>query len=311
MSTMTDITAPGRAGRTPGSRVWWRRNAIWYAFVLPAFLLYALFVLYPFLESIRLSFTDWNGADRIKTFVGFDNYAALARDPEMWGALVNNLVMVTFGAPLAVLLGLIFALLLHDKPAGHTIFRTVFFMPLVLAPLVVGFIWVWILASRYGLLANTLDAFGVDRTAPRGGWLGNPDFALYAIIAAWVWSNAGFYFVILNAGLQNVDDDLLAAARIDGARGAKRFWHVTLPQIRPVLTVVLVLALAAAFKIFDLVYVMTGGGPANSTELLATYIYDKAFLESSVGYGAALSCVLAAIILLISLGVIWWRERGR
>ena len=312
---MSDITqdrldAPV-VDNAPGWRFWWKRNAIWYVFVAPGFLIYALFVIYPFIESLRLSLTDWDGAARTQDFVGLANYAELARDAEMWGALTNNLILVAVGAPLSVCVGLVFALLLRDKPVGHTAYRTVFFMPLVLAPLVIGLIWVWILAPRYGLLANVLGAIGLQQTAPMGGWLGNPDYALYAVIAAWVWSFAGFHFVILEAGLQNVDEDLLDAARIDGARGWKRFWHVTLPQIRPVLTVVLILALTAAFKIFDLVYVMTGGGPANSTELMATYIYDKAFLESEVGYGAALSCILAFIILAISMAVIWWRERGR
>lgn len=249
----------------------------------------------PFVESLRLSLADCDGAAPTQGFVGLANYAELLRDSKMWGALTNNLILVAVGAPLSVCLGQIFALLLSDRPMGHAACRTVFFMPLVLAPLVIGLIWVWILAPRYGLLGNLLGFIGLQRTAPTGGWLGNPDYALYAVIAAWVRSFAGFHVVILEAGMRSVDDDLLDAARIDGARGRKRLWHVTLPQIRPVLTVVLILALTAAFKVFEPVYVMTGGGPANSTELMATCTHDKAFLESEVSYGA--STVAGVVVL--------------
>lgn len=284
------------------------RHGLWYAFLAPAFLLYALFVLYPFSQSVYLSLTSWNGADPVKPFVGLANYARMLDDGLLWQALGNNLVWMVLGTAGSVAGGLVLALLLWSRPFGFTALRTVFFMPQVLAPVVVGIIWTWILAPRYGLLNRLLGELGLGWLAR--GWLGDPDVALLAVITAWLWAYVGFHFVILEAGLQGVDRDLLDAAKADGANGAQRFWHVTIPQLRPVLTLVIVLALIATFKVFDIVFVMTGGGPANSTELIATYTYEKAFIEGDLGYGAALSMVLTVITLTTAVVVTRLRERG-
>lgn len=286
----------------------WREHGVWYLFLAPALLFYGLFVVYPFTQSVYLSLTSWNGADPIKPFVGLGNYLRLVQDELLWLALSHNVIWMVFGTAISISLGLLLAVLMWDRPAGNTLFRTFFFMPQVLAPIIVGIIWSWIFAPRFGLLNRVLDAVGLDSLSR--GWLGDPTLALYAVLGTWIWTFVGFHFVVLQAGLQNVDRALIDAALIDGANVRQRFWHVTIPQLRPVLTLVTVIALIEAFKVFDLVFAMTGGGPANRTELIATYTYDKAFIEGDVGYGAALSMVLTLITLTTAVVVTRLRERN-
>ncbi len=286
----------------------WGRTRAAVLFVLPALLLYLVFMVWPFLQSIWFAMTDWNGATATKTFVGLANFAELARDSLFWKALRNNLIWVVVGTISPLVIGLGLALLMWSRPKGFTLFRTVFFLPHILLTVVIGIIWGWIYSPIFGILNKWLDSIGLEDISR--GWLGDPSTALFAVLVAAIWAEIGFVFVILLAGLQNVSRDLLEAATIDGANGWQRLRDVTIPQLANVLNVVTALLLIGGFNVFDIIFVMTQGGPANATETMATMTYRNAFTLNRVGYGSAISLVMTAISLVASVVFLKLRERG-
>lgn len=207
-----------------------------------------------------------------------------------------------------MIIGMILALLLWTRPQGFTLFRTVYFMPQVLSSVVVALVWSWIYNPIFGILNKGLDAVGLEHVSR--GWLGDTTYALYAVLGAAIWAETGFVFVVFLAGLQNVSRDLLEAATIDGANAWQRFRNVTIPQLGNVLNVVTALLLIGGFSVFDIVMVMTSGGPANATEVIATYTYSEAFIQNRIGYAATLSLVMTVITLVASVIFIRLRERG-
>ena len=285
----------------------WRRYRAGMFFVLPALLLYLVFMVYPFFQSIYLSFTSWNGASPVKEWIGLDNYRALIRDPMLWLSLRHNLIWVIVGTVAPIVIGMGLALLLWQRPKGFTLFRTVYFMPQVLSTVVIGIVWNWIYNPIFGILNTGLDAVGLEGVSR--GWLGDPDVALYAVLVAAIWATIGFTFVIFLAGLQNVSKDLLEAATIDGANAWQRFWNVTVPQMAGVINIVVAFLLIGGFNVFDIIFVMTGGGPANATEVIATYTYKEAFTQNNIGYASTLSLVMTVISLIASVTFIRLRER--
>jgi multiple sugar transport system permease protein/raffinose/stachyose/melibiose transport system permease protein len=172
---------------------------------------------------------------------------------------------------------------------------------------VIGIVWQWMYNPIFGLINRGLESVGLEDLAR--GWLGDPEFALFAVLIAAIWAETGFAFVVFLAGLQNVSRDLLEAATIDGANAWRRFWNVTVPEMGNVLTVVTSLLLIGGFSVFDIIYVMTGGGPANATEVIATYTYEEAFPQNRVGYAATLSLVMTVIALVVSVVFVRVRER--
>jgi multiple sugar transport system permease protein/raffinose/stachyose/melibiose transport system permease protein len=282
-------------------------NRVGKYFVLPAFLLYVAFFAYPFVSSVFLSFTAWDGVSA-PVFNGLTNYLHLAGDLQMWGALKNNLIWVVLGTAIPIALGLLLSTILWTGARGNVFFRTVYFLPLVVSPVVVGVIWNWIYNPLFGLLNRGLKAIGLGMLAM--GWLGNPNTALYAVLVTAIWGYIGFCVVVLYSAMQKVDTELIDAATLDGAGAYARFWHVILPQISPVLTMVIVYTVIGGFNVFDVVYIMTGGGPANASEVIATYTYQTAFQENEMGYGSALSLVMTVIALLAALITLRLRRRG-
>jgi ABC-type sugar transport system permease subunit len=285
----------------------WQRYRAGILFILPAFLLYLVFMVYPFFRSIYFSLTNWNGVAAVKQWVGLANYRELIGDNLFWQSLLHTVIWVIVGTIAPIVIGMLLAILLWRRPKGFTLFRTIFFMPQVLSTVVIGIVWNWIYNPIFGILNEALDAVGLDNVSR--GWLGDPDFALYAVLVAAIWATIGFVFVILLAGLQNVSKDLLEAATIYGANVWQRFWNVTVPQLAGVLNVVIALLLIGGFSVFDIVFVMTGGGPANATEVLATYTYKEAFTQNNVGYASALAVVITVISLVASVIFIRLRER--
>ncbi|MFG1688522.1 carbohydrate ABC transporter permease [Nonomuraea sp. NPDC049269] len=279
-----------------------------YLFLVPAGLLYAGFILWPLAQSVYLSLTDWDGASPEKRFVGLANFQRMLGDGLFWRALGHNLVWVVVGTALTMGVALLLAMFVWNRPRGFTALRTIYFMPQVLPAIIVGIVWSWIYNPAFGILNRALEAVGLDSWTR--GWLGDPTFALYAVMAASVWATVGLAFVIFTAALHNVDTDLLDAARMDGANGWQRFRHVVIPQLANAITLVTVLLLVHGFQAFDHVWIMTKGGPDNATQLIATYTYQKAFMENEVGYGSTLSLVLTVISLLVSIAVVRVRERA-
>jgi raffinose/stachyose/melibiose transport system permease protein len=271
-----------------------RRQKAGMWFVLPAFLVYCLFFAYPFFSTVYLSFTKSSllgGSE----FIGLTNYVRLINDPLMWSSLWNNLIWVFWGTITPIALGLVIAVILWTGVKGSIVFRTIYFLPMVLSPIVIGVIWRWIYNPLFGVLNKVLNFFGFQSV----GWLGDPDTALYAVLVTAIWSYVGFCIVVLFSGLQKVDSEMVDASRIDGANAWQRFRSVIVPQIRPVLTMVLVFTIIGGFNVFDVVWIMTEGGPNNSSEVIATYTYEMAFRQSGeVGYGAALSMVMTAVSLI-------------
>jgi ABC-type sugar transport system permease subunit len=276
-------------------------------FVLPALFLYAIFFIYPFLRTIYLSMTDWNGV-LASNFTGLENYKRLLNDPLMWNSLRNNVIWVIFGTAAPIIIGLFLSVVLWSGARGSLLFRTIYFLPVVVSPVVIGVIWSWIYNPIFGVLNKSLKILGLGNLAK--GWLGEPSTALYAVLVTAIWSYIGFCVVVLYSGLQKVDTQLVDAAKIDGANAWTRFRHVIIPQISSVLTMVLVYTVIGGFNVFDLVWIMTRGGPNNASEVIASYTYQTAFTgESEVGYGSALSVVMTVIALIAA--AITLRLRGQ
>jgi raffinose/stachyose/melibiose transport system permease protein len=280
-----------------------------FLFILPAFLIYAVFMLYPFINSVGLSFTDWNGATATKEFVGIDNYLEMPRDPDLLSAFRNNVVWIVFGTVVPIVIGLTLALILWSNTRGSLAFRTLFFLPTVIPVVVIGLVWQWIYHPLYGVLNSALEFVGLDSLTR--GWLGDSTTALPSVLAAAIWGAFGFVTVVLYAGLQNVDIGTVEAAEVDGANWWQRARYVVIPQIAPVLTLVTAITLIGGFAVIDFVIVMTGGGPGDASEVLGSFAYEQGFQSNRVGYGAALSTLITAMSLIAAVVFVGLRERKR
>jgi len=276
-----------------------KRDTYWrILFLGPALCAFSVFVLWPLIDSFRYSFTNWNGFSSNYRFVGFDNYARVLADKAFLNATVNSAIWVVAALVLPTLLGLVVALLLNRKFRGVDVFKTIFFLPICLAPIVVGQIWIWIFQPDWGLLNTVIGA--ATGTASFGfPWLAKPSTALVSVIIAWSWQQTSIAMVIFLAGLTSIPRDLLEAAEIDGVGRWKQKLHIVLPMLRPATAVVVALSIINALKGFDILYIMTGGGPFHSSNTLAFFMYEESFRKYRMGYGSAISVVLFLIILLI------------
>ena len=301
--------APTGKAHRPLARVrrYWWKYGYGYLFILPAVMLYAVLVIYPFFQSVGLSFTDWDGAERARQFIGLSNYQELLHDPRLHAALRHNAIWMIGMVLVPSAIALILAVLVWSGTRGTLVFRTVYFLPQIMPVVVIGFVWSWIYNPQFGILNRILKTIGLGFLAR--GWLGDFNLALFAVMGTATWVSIGFDFVLYMAGLQSVDADLLDAARIDGSNSMQTFWYVVVPQLANVVTLISVLHLINALKVFDIVWIMTGGGPAMATEVLATHIYEQAFRWSRVGYATALSTVLTVLALITSIVFMRVRER--
>jgi raffinose/stachyose/melibiose transport system permease protein len=301
----------GQEDRRPRSLlpVLLRRSARWctpYAYLLPASVIYGLFLIWPLIELVRYSFSDWDGVSD-RQFVGLENYRELTQDPLFWQAFRHNLAWMLAGVTVPTLVGLLLAILIVRSPLyGRTSFRVIFFLPQILASIVVAVVWQWIYSPHFGALDALLREVGLSSI--QQAWLGSTTYALPAVFLAWAWTAYGFSMVIFIAALQGIDEQYFEAAKMDGAKRWKQTRHVLLPFIRRPMAIVIVLNAIAALQVFDLVYLMTNGGPANATLVLAMYLYQNAFEYSRVGYGSAVAVGLGLMIVLASL--VFLRLRG-
>lgn len=257
----------------------------------PALLIYCLFVIVPIFRSFVFGFYDWNGLSAPK-FIGLGNFAEIFSDSVFWLSLKNNLLVVGASILGQIPLGLLAAVVLDGKAPGSRFFRAAFFVPMVLSTVVVGLLWSTILNSQVGILKSLFAAFG-SKAMP--DWLGDPRIAIYTLCGVIIWQFVGLYMIIFLAALQNVPKELLEAADLDGAGEARKLFQVRLPLLRGTIAAAVVLCISGSMRSFDLVYVMTQGGPANATEVMATYMYNKTFTVYKYGYGSAVSLVIAAI----------------
>ncbi|WP_392966829.1 carbohydrate ABC transporter permease [Streptomyces sp. LN245] len=273
-------------------------------FLLPGAVAFTAVIVVPFLMNTGLGFTDWQGVGT-PSWTGLANYRALVDDSEFWASFRHSLFMVLAMALLPTAIGLVLAAALFDYIGKHfgsrivAVLRACYYLPQVLPIAVAGIVWSWILAPDNGSLNALLKAVGLGSW--QQDWLGDPDFALYSVMGVMVWVQLGFPLVVFMAGLQRVDPELHEAAELDGAGWWRRFWHITLPQIRPEISVVLLWCTIAALKVFGAVYVLTKGGPGGATDVPSYFSFTTFFEKTQVGYGAAVSTVLTVIILALAL----------
>lgn len=259
-------------------------------------LIFGIFTLLPVAIALYLSFTDYDVFTRMN-WIGIANYQDVFDDEYFWRALWNTLTYTAWSIPLSMAIGLGLAMLLNQKLRGLGLYRTVYYVPVVTSMVAVAMIWVQLFDPLYGVLSNAVEAIGLKGI----DWLGDPRLAMPSIIVVSVWKVIGWNMLIYLAGLQGIPEYLKEAAAIDGANRWQTFWRITLPLLQPTTFFIFVTSLIGAFQVFDVVYVMTGGGPANATTTLVHQIYNAAFKSLDMGYAAAMSFVLFGIILVVSL----------
>lgn len=273
-----------------------------YLFLGPAMLYLAIWIYYPIAKNFYLSFI---GSDTGRSgnfyFVGLQNYQRLLSDELFFRALLHNLAWVALSIIVPVVIGLVLAVLLVKRRA-RLFYAAVYFLPVTVAPIMAAIVWGWIYNPTFGALNQVLGMIGLQ--ALQQPWLGDAATALVSVNMIGSWGYYGFCTLIFLAGLQNIDPEIYEAARIDGANSFQQFWSITLPLLRPTLGFVLVYTVIGSMKFFDIIYVATKGGPDNSTQIVAVYMFDLFIRQGDVNYASAMSVVLTAIILGMSLFLI-------
>jgi raffinose/stachyose/melibiose transport system permease protein len=283
-------------GRTPGSSPGEPRR-VGYAFIAPALILYATSVLAPFAHTIYLSFFSWDGVGP-RRFVGFGNFRAIFGTSALRDAFLHAFVLIFFYAVLTTLIGLVLTgVMARSRVRGMSVYRALLFLPYVIAPTAIAVIWQWLLAAD-GPINAALAAVGLG--AVRRPWLGDFSLALPAVGLVGTWIMYGLALALFLAGVQKIPTDLYEAARIDGAGPVREFLVITLPGLRNEIVVVLVLTVTAALRNFDLIYVMTQGGPGSTTQVPSWLVYNQAFVVGAVGAAAAIGVVLAVLIFVVN-----------
>lgn len=273
------------------------KNLSWltpYLFLIVPLAIFSLWVIGPMFYTFYLSLTEWDGLSE-PVFIDFRNFERLFRDPVFYISLKNNLKWVFSFITVPVVVGLALAMLLNRNIPGAKIIKASIFAPVVFSLVVTGLIWSWMYNPAYGLINQTLRLIGLDSLAI--GWLSESNVVMWAIIFVAVWRQVGYVMVLYLAGLQSVDPSLLDASKVDGCTGWQTFWNVTLPLLSPITVIVVIISVIDSLRAFDLVSVMTRGGPYNSSSVLANFMYIEAFNNYKMGYGAA----IAVILFLISL----------
>ncbi|NQX70996.1 sugar ABC transporter permease [Paenibacillus ferrarius] len=267
--------------------------------LLPALVLYLFFVIVPIFWSAYYGFFDWKGIGAAK-FIGFDNYAEVIKDPIFWKSFKNNMLVVAASVFGQVPIAMILALLLMRSTFFQRAIRASVFMPMVLSSVVVGIIWGYIYHPQIGILNFMLEGIGLDSW--KKAWLSDPKVSMYALMVPIIWNYIGPYMIMFIAALQNISPEIEDAAQLDGVGPVRKLFAVTLPMIWDTVKVSVVLCISGSLKAFDLIYVMTGGGPAHSTELLASYMYNSTFNVYRFGFGSAISTAIIILSLILIVG---------
>ena len=285
---------------------WYGRNEIavtpW-LFLIPATIMFALYVIYPILQSFNISLYKWDGLGQPE-YIGLANYEKLLTDDRKFNtSLINNVKWLVFYL-LAIPGGLFIALFLNQKVRGIRLYKSLFFFPFVISQIVVGLVFTWFYDPTFGLFNGIIGVFGLGPV----NILGDPTFATYGIIAAGLWPQTAYCMILYLTGLNAVDPEQVEAARLDGAKGWKMLWYVILPQLRPATFIAFVVTIIGALRSFDLISIMTNGGPFGSTRVLSFYMFERSLSEYGfrMGYGAAIAVILF-LIMLVFIGYFLWR----
>jgi raffinose/stachyose/melibiose transport system permease protein len=301
---MATLTAPRARTRTRP-----RRGGSWspWLFALPALGVYIAFLVYPALSSLLFSFTDWDGLSATYNFVGLDNYLKMPSDPVVLTAARNNLIWTAVTIVFPTVIGLGLAMALNGKVHGKSVLRLVFYTPAVLPLVSIASIWGWLYNPQYGAINSFFRLIGLDGLAQP--WLGQDSTALWAVMVPAIWLRTGFPMLLYLAALQGIPSELYEAATVDGASRWQQFWHVTMPSLRPAHYIVLALSLIDSFKVFDMIYAMTYGGPGTATQVMGTWMYANVFQYYQAGYGTAIAVVITLVA--IAVGIPYVRSQTK
>jgi multiple sugar transport system permease protein len=296
-------------GNTPGNRGkgyktgWWARNErllVPYIFISPNIIVFAAFMLFPILFAFYMSFHEWSLIG-VPQFNGLDNYVRMVHDELFWQSLGHTVVFTAGTVPTSIALGLAAAMLLNRELPARGLLRSVIFLPVIVSGVVTALVAAWIFNDNYGVINSLLKAAGLEPIP----WLSSPTWAMPSLIITTLWIRIGFCMVVYLAGLQGIPSEYYDAAQVDGASGWRQFRHITWPLLVPTTFLLLVINVIFSFHVFDLIYVMTGGGPGFSTTVLVQYIYESAFASREMGYASAMGIVL--YLLIVVLTVFQWR----
>jgi len=268
-----------------------------YLFAAPAFFLIFIFIAYPLLESLILSLYKWNGIGP-KNFVGFYNFVMLFTDEVFWLALYNNIKFTLFTTTGTVLIGFLLAVAIERRVRGWSFFKIVYFLPVMMSMTTVGLLWGRLLDPTLGPINLFLKKLGISNPPV---WLGNPNTALNVIIIVSIWQYSGFPMIVFLAAMENIPLQIHDAATIDGVNSWQRIWHIIFPLVKDVFVMIVILQIIFSFKVFDIVWAMTQGGPGDSSTVLGVYLYRVAFRYTWFGYGSAVAVMMFIIIFVISL----------
>lgn len=290
------------------SRALLRDMTAGYLFILPSFLGFILFSLFPLILTVILSFSDWNlvsGLSGIQ-LTGPWNYVELIKDPVFWESLRNNVLFAVWTLPALLVLGLLGAIIINSYVFGKQTFKVVYFLPYISSGVAIATVWKVIFQPTYGPINETLRSLGM---ADPPKWLADPNWALFTIALMFIWQNVGYYILIYITGLQSIPKELYEAAEIDGANTWNKVRHVTIPMVSPTTFFLFITGMIGSFKIFDSIQIMTQGGPGNSTSVLVYYLYKMSFDFYKIGYGSTIAIILFVVVMLIT--VLQWRGQKR
>lgn len=298
ISIRRQAAQPGiQTERMPQKENQWRTSLAGFGFVLPFLIVYLLFLLWPILLGLRMSFFNWSLTGSGTTaFRGLANYQELFNDPDFWSSLGHTILFTVLSVPVLVAFGLVLAILVNRVTRAQWVFRLAFFAPTALPITVAVIIWSWLYQPGFGLINNFFTSIGLKEV----GWTTDPNVAMIAVVILTVWWTVGNNFVLYLAGLQQIPRELYEAAAIDGAGGWSQIRWVTFPLLGRISTLVIVLQVIASLQVFGQMYLLTSGGPNFSTRPVVEYIYDTGFTSFRVGYASAMSYVLFVIIVIIT-----------
>lgn len=281
-----------------------KESSLWWMY-LPSVLLVMLFIVYPFLDGIRISLTNWNGFSQVYDYVGLEQYKRMFADPDTWLVVKNTLLYGIGSTLLQNIIGLGYALLLNYNLKVRTLTRTIIYLPVIISPLVMGYIWYFFFAYQGGALNDIYNWLGLDPVNA----LGNPEVNPYIIVFVNTFQFVGVAMIIYLAGLQSISKEYYEAANIDGASSWSKFKNITLPLLAPAITINVVINIIGGLKLFDVIVSLTNGGPGNASQSMSTFMYSLYFARQDAGYAATQGVLMALIILVLSLAALLYLKR--
>ncbi|WP_130859332.1 carbohydrate ABC transporter permease [Gracilibacillus phocaeensis] len=280
-------------------------SSLWWMY-LPAFLFVGFFIVYPFLNGIRISFTDWNGFSQTSNFIGLDQYTRMLTDPDTWTVVRNTLLYGLGSTIFQNIVGLAYALLLNQSIKFKAVTRTIVYLPVIISPLIMGYIWYFFFAYQGGALNDIFMWLGMEPINA----LSNPSLNIWIIVFVNTFQFVGIAMIIYLAGLQSISKEFYEAADIDGATSFQQFKNITLPLIMPSVTINMVINIIGGLKLFDVIISLTSGGPGNASQSMSTFMYDLYFSRQDAGYAATQGVLMMVIILILSLtALVYFRRK--